>query len=67
MAHLHVIEDNDEVTDVVVFCSDPCHRDWCNRAGNPGYTGWNGCQEISVSEPCIECGDNVEGVMDVKK
>ena len=64
MAHLHLIEENDDVVDTVVFCSDSCHQSWCMKVENPDYQGWHGCNEISVWEPCAECGDKVPGVMD---
>ena len=61
MAHLHFIEDSDgEVVDQLVFCSDWCHKEHTNDS----YKGWNGCHEISTTEPCTFCGDNVEGLND---
>ena len=61
MAHLHFIEDSDdEVVDQLVFCSDWCHKEHTNDR----YKGWNGCHEISTTEPCTFCGDNVEGLND---
>jgi hypothetical protein len=58
MAHLHFIEDqHGDIVDNIVFCSDYCHRDHI-----PNYKGWNGCHEISVSEPCANCGDTVSGI-----
>ena len=62
MAHLQFIEDaQGDVVDQIVFCSDFCHR--LHAAAD--YNGWNGCHEISVSEPCAECGDPVAGVEDL--
>jgi hypothetical protein len=59
MAHLHMLEDsNGDVVDVVVFCGDFCHRQHTGE----DYAGWNGCHEISVTEPCAECGEMVEGL-----
>jgi len=59
MAHLQFIEDaQGDVVDYVVFCSDYCSR--CHAAGD--YKGWNGCNEISVGEPCAECGAPVAGL-----
>jgi len=61
MAHLHYIEDSQgDVVDHVVFCSDFCHR----QNSGESYAGWNGCNEISTSEFCVECGHNVEGLDD---
>jgi hypothetical protein len=57
MAHIVFVEDKDgDVVDQVVYCSDFCARD------DAAYNGWHGCVEISVSEPCASCGDNVEGL-----
>ena len=86
MAHLHFIEDSDgDVVDQIVFCSDFCHRDFCqdqcmswekyqvhvtvyDASGEPypelAYGGWNGCEEISQSEPCANCGEMVQGLHD---
>ncbi len=59
MAHLHLIEDSHgDVIDQAVLCSDFCHQQF---AGDD-YGGWNGCAEVSVSEPCAECGEMVEGL-----
>ena len=57
MAHLTYIEDKQgDVVDQEVYCSDFCAR------VSPNYGGWNGCNEISVSEPCANCGETVEGL-----
>jgi hypothetical protein len=62
MAHLHFVEDADgDVVDHVVFCSDFCHNDYCCRENGFKYGGWNGCNEISTSEPCANCDDLVCG------
>ena len=59
MAHLHYIEDETgDVVDHVVFCSDYCHKQHMDEK----YRGWNGCNEISTTEPCVECGRTVEGL-----
>lgn len=51
--HYHHIEDE---VDLVPFCSDSCHRDWCARNGAE-YAGWFGCQEGGDSaEYCANCG-----------
>ena len=58
MAHLEYIEDEQgDVVDHKVYCSD-----FCNREQNKNYQGWNGCCEISVSEPCANCGATVQGL-----
>jgi len=57
MAHIVLIEDKDgDVVDQVVYCSDFCAQE------HDSYAGWNGCAEISVSEPCAGCGETVEGM-----
>ena len=59
MAHLHFIEDDrGDVVDHLVFCSDYCHKQHMDEK----YRGWNGCNEISTTEPCVECGRTVEGL-----
>ena len=59
MAHLHFIEDDSgDVVDHLVFCSDYCHKQHMDEK----YRGWNGCNEISTTEPCVECGSTVEGL-----
>ena len=59
MAHLHFIEDDSgDVVDHLVFCSDYCHKQHMDEK----YRGWNGCNEISTTEPCVECGRKVEGL-----
>jgi hypothetical protein len=62
MAHLHFIEDIDgDVVDHVIFCSDFCHREYCDDETYI-YGGWNGCHEISTSEPCAYCEALVGGL-----
>ena len=57
MSHLVLLEDIDgDVVDYNGYCSDFCARD------DPDYDGWNGCNEISVSQPCVGCGTLVEGL-----
>lgn len=57
MAHLTFIEDeHGDIVDQEVFCSDYCAK------ASEYYQGWNGCNEISVTEPCYECGTRVNGL-----
>jgi len=60
MAHIHTImdEQNEDVVDALVFCSDFCHRQYLGDK----YEGWHGCQEISVTEPCTNCEELVPGL-----
>tara|TARA_Y100000310_G_scaffold202682_1_gene202924 strand:+ start:186 stop:374 length:189 start_codon:yes stop_codon:yes gene_type:complete len=59
MAHLHLIEDSQgELVDYSVFCSDYCNRE---HSGND-YAGWHGCNEISTTQPCENCGETVQGL-----
>lgn len=55
--HAHYFEDDKgDLVDLIYFCSDSCHRDWCEREGET-YGGWNGCQERPDYEvPCENCG-----------
>lgn len=56
--HVHIIKNGPgNVVDVVPFCSDACHRDWCAEHSNCPYEGWNGCNEGSNGpEFCTNCG-----------
>lgn len=59
MAHVHFIEDDGgDLVDLVHFCSDWCHRDWCQETGTT-YEGWNGCHEIYRPEWCATCRDGL--------
>lgn len=55
--HYHYIEDpTGQLVDLVPFCSDNCHREWC-ATNEESYQGWNGCQEGSdYVEFCAQCG-----------
>lgn len=55
--HYHHVENSDgELVDLIAFCSDACHRDYCADHGLE-YGGWNGCQEGSdYVEFCAACG-----------
>jgi hypothetical protein len=62
MAHIHIIEDkNGDAVDQLVFCSDFCHQDYCLPKGT--YRGWYGCIEISFNEPCANCNNLVQGIL----
>jgi hypothetical protein len=62
MAHYHFVEDDGgDVVDVRTFCSDWCHRTWCER-NSATYGGWNGCHEQEFSTVCEECEEEIEGV-----
>ena len=54
--HVHYVEEDGELVDIVPFCSDSCHRTWC-RENNERYGGWNGVQPGGYSsEWCASCG-----------
>ena len=54
-AHYHEIDDdNGDLADLVVFCSDWCHRVWCWHTKNK-YQGWNGCHELPEPTNCVSC------------
>ena len=56
MAHTFMHEGkNGDLVDLTYFCSDFCHRQWCERTGNK-YGGWNGCHELYSAEQCASCG-----------
>lgn len=56
MAHVYELRNiDDELVDIVVFCSDFCHQDWAKR-NTKNYEGWNGCHEVNETQ----CG-NCEG------
>lgn len=55
--HYHLItDDTGDVVDLIPFCSDACHQEYCRDHGVP-YGGWNGCHEGGDScEFCANCG-----------
>lgn len=55
--HTHYIEDSTgDLVDIVPFCCDACHHDWCADNGVP-YAGWSGCNEGGDSQEfCASCG-----------
>jgi len=56
--HAHIVENGPgNVVDVIYFCSDGCHRDYCRAHPDLPYEGWNGCHEGGDSvEFCAQCG-----------
>jgi hypothetical protein len=64
MHYHHVEDDGGDVVDLVPFCCDSCHRDYCRENGLE-YGGWNGCHEGSDSaEFCANCGTYAGGAAD---
>ena len=60
MHYLEVVLGN-ELVDVIPFCSDWCHQQYC-RAHDMKYEGWNGCHEGSDSaEYCASCLEEIHG------
>lgn len=55
--HYHFVEDTKgDVVDLVSFCCDECHADYCAKNGLR-YGGWNGAHEGGDSvEFCMNCG-----------
>jgi hypothetical protein len=56
--HIHLVTDqNGDTVDIVTFCTDGCHKQWCLDTGN-SYEGWYGCQEMPSPAVCAQCGDS---------
>lgn len=56
MHYHHVADPSGDITDLIPFCSDACHRDWCAETG-ASYEGWNGCHEgPDYPAFCASCG-----------
>ena len=55
--HIRRLEDaRGDLADVIPFCSDSCHRDWCQATGTE-YAGWDGCHESpDYNSYCAMCG-----------
>jgi hypothetical protein len=55
--HQHNIEDaRGNLADVIPFCSDSCHWEWCTDNDQP-YDGWDGCHESpDYASYCAQCG-----------
>lgn len=65
--HVHYVEnEHGHVQDVIPFCSDSCHREYCKTHSDIGpYTGWNGCNEGGdYPEFCANCGVYCGGKFD---
>ena len=61
--HIHRVEDESgDLVDVIPFCSDFCHRTFCDQSEEYDYEGWDGCHEVSEGmewTECEQCGDLV--------
>jgi hypothetical protein len=65
MAHKHDIDGPDgDILDRVYFCSDYCHKSWCQNQDLPEitYAGWDGCHELEYDAECDTCGDIIPGI-----
>lgn len=57
--HVHRIEnEHGDLVDLVPFCSDHCHFQWCQDEGVE-YEGWDGCHEVEYLEFCECCGEAI--------
>lgn len=55
--HFYFDEDeNGDIVDCAVFCSDHCHKSWCEENGHT-YGGWNGAYETDQRVSCSNCGE----------
>lgn len=65
MSHKHDIDGPDgDILDRVYFCSDFCHKSWCQNQNLHEYGGWDGCHELEYDTPCEACGENIPGYFD---
>lgn len=54
--HYYYVEDEQgDLVDLIPFCCDSCHREWC-RKNSLDYGGWSGCNESDSPEWCHNCG-----------
>lgn len=55
--HYHHVEDAaGDLVDLIPFCCNTCHRNWCQEHGEE-YGGWNGAHEgPDYVEFCANCG-----------
>jgi hypothetical protein len=61
MAHIHDIKDKQgNVVDRKYYCSDSCNT----YDNQDNYKGWNGCNEICLTQYCDRkgCGNIIKGV-----
>lgn len=62
--HVHTVEDEyGDLVDVVIFCSDRCHRDYCVEQ-DVEYEGWYGLVEHEYDPEngapvCAQCGEAI--------
>jgi hypothetical protein len=62
MAHYYEVNDSrGDLIDLIVFCSDWCHRNHCEQNGLE-YGGWNGCHELEFTDKCAYCESKVYGI-----
>jgi len=65
VSHKHDIDGPDgDILDRVYFCSDFCHKSWCQNQNLHEYGGWDGCHELEYDTPCEACGENIPGYFD---
>jgi hypothetical protein len=65
MAHYHeIIDRRGDIIDLVVFCSDYCHEQWCIDH-EVEYQGWNGCHEHPYDDRCYNCEAEIHGLVEV--
>jgi hypothetical protein len=58
-AHIYIhLSANGDAIDAEYFCSDWCHRSWCNDNG-VAYEGWNGCHEVQAPQFCSGCTEQI--------
>ncbi len=56
MHYLELDDEHGDLVELVAFCSDSCHQDYCQQT-DATYDGWNGAHEGSDSvEFCALCG-----------
>lgn len=60
---MFLYDTNGDVVDYHSFCSDYCHRQWCDDFGQ-SYQGWNGAHEVDYTHHCLNC-DEVMSVQDL--
>lgn len=59
--HYHQVDDDQgDLVDLIPFCSDSCHRQWCYDTDTK-YDGWDGAHENEWNETCKSCGFLLKG------